>query len=199
MPPMQASHSLPPPENPTERRARQHAMLHRLAQLNMDAAEDAFTRIQHADADSKQAEAATLSLARATRAVSHVITLENRLETGQLGKPDATRTRNDPRRRPVREILHRAAAVETDLAARNALRRAFDDRLDEELADDPDQELNAGEILKAIDEEFDLRIDPAHLPDELLAIRPKPRGPEGYAPWTPTVVEPAGPEPPIIA
>lgn len=208
----------PPAPNPAPdlapdlaaRRARRLAMFDLLAELNMEAAKIAAEQIRAREPG--HPENPHLALSRATRSVTHVITVESRFLAGEPAPAPAAapapKTRlpaaADPRRRPLREALHALTQSEPDRGVRTQLRRTIDQRIDEELAADPDLEIPIFEILMAIAEEFGLRIDVSRLSDELLGMAPSPTahftGPDRPPLWAPAYkpAHPPGPEPPNI-
>lgn len=194
-----------PPGPAAELRACRLAMLDRLAVLNMEAAEIAAEQIRSRNVDTT--ENPHLALTRATRAVTHVIAIENRLIHGEPAPraPSRVPAKADPRRLPLRQTLHEAVQAEPDRAARNQLRRMIDDRIDEELAADPDCEIPINEALMTIADDLGIRIDVSQLSDEMLGMPPCPVSdlPEHLRPsrWsrpesTPLHPEPPYPEPP---
>ncbi len=178
----QPRHTPPPTEPDAERRDRQLAYFRELAELNMQAARIAAAEIDaaHASGQPGATAAPTLDLARATRAVTLVVSHENRVVNGEHTRssraPHARTTTADPRRAVLRQPLQAAvdAAPQSDRAH---LRRDLDSAIDDALADDPDAETPLIDHLMAITEEFGIALDPAKLSDEILGIEPRPRHP----------------------
>lgn len=163
----------PRPEEPrVDRRTRQLAFLRELGELNMLAARDAAHRIAEAQPDTNEAAEATLALARATRAVTQIINVENRVAAGEQARPAAP---DDPRRQVLRQALHPLAAKDPNPARRRALRASLDDAIEDALLADLDDDLPLAEIAIVIAEGAGLTLDLATVSDELLGIPPRPR------------------------
>ncbi|MDT7951235.1 MAG: hypothetical protein RQ966_06990 [Acetobacteraceae bacterium] len=172
-------HLLPPParapETDEQRRTRQLALTRELAELNMLAARDAADRIVNRDG-ADQAPAAqdpTLALARATRATTSVIALENRIAAGERA---AAFTADDPRALALRELLHPLVAREPDPVRRRTLRARVNERIDDALAADLDDDLPLAEVAVVIAAEHGLTLDLATIPDEYLDLPATPPG-----------------------
>ena len=194
------------PETDAERRERQLAYLRELAELNMQAARFAAARIAATriaeqpispDPEAQSAASPTLDLARATRAVTQIVALENRIVRGEQA-PRAPSA--DPRRPKLRQTLHPLAASEPTQSARASLRRQIDESIEDALVADPDHEVPLVEILLAITDDLGLALDPATLSDEILGIAPRARTWPAAPPdlehhWH---TQAAGPEPPNI-
>jgi hypothetical protein len=119
-----------------------------------------------------------LLFTRLAAIVRHCITLEARLAATLASPPAKTRRiqAGDPRRAPLREILHLATVNHPNRAA---LRQEITTRLEEHLAGDPDQTINPTEILDAICDEFAVQLDLANLSDDSLhAVCGTQEGPE---------------------
>ena len=174
--PLTRRHRDPPPIRPQEaseeRRARQLAFLAELAELNMRAARAAADRIDDAEPETDQAEAATLSLARATRAVTTIFTIENRIADGERSAPLQP---HDPRRTLLRDALHSLVNPEPDPARRTALRRRLDQAIDDALLADLDDDLPLADTAIVIARGLGLHLDLATVSDELLGMPTRPR------------------------
>lgn len=163
-------------ETSQERRTRQLAMFHELAELNMQAARAAAIRIEEADPNTDQADAATLSLARATRAVTTVITVENRIADGEQLAPVAS---SDPRRAILREALHPLTKTEPDAPRRAALRRRVDQAIDDSLLVELGADVPLVQTAIVIAKSLGLHLDLATVSDELLGMKPRHQYPPG--------------------
>lgn len=163
----------PPPlprENDEQRRDRQLELTRELTELNMIAARDAGHRIATRDPDADPAQTPagadpTLALARATRAVTSVINLENRIASGEKASPFAI---EDPRAIGLRKLLHPLVAHEPDPVRRRAIRARFDDRIDDALGADIDEDLPLAQIASVIASEHGFTLDLAKVDDEYL-------------------------------
>ncbi len=167
----------PTPETPAERKARQLAMLRRIAERAMALAERAADDAEAAPRDADPKPDHHLNFTRHARTVRIVIALERNLDADPAR---ATRYRaaapfglasvhNDPRHAPLRRVLQKEARKHPNPAQ---LCRAVDDRIGQELADDPDQQIAIAEILVTLCNELGLDPDLAHLPDEVLVDEP---------------------------
>lgn len=169
LPPRLAAPPARAPEAPDERRDRQLGVTRELTDLNMIAARDAADRIVNRDpadlADTPAAADPTLALARATRAVTQVISLENRIAAGEIAPSPAL---DDPRALALRQLLHPLVAREPDPARRRALRTRINDRIDDALGADLDDELPLAQVAFVIANENGLTLDIATIPDEYL-------------------------------
>ena len=163
-----------PEETPHQRRVRQFAFLAELSKLNMSAARAAHDRIQEAETGTDQADAATLALARASRAVSNLIGIEERLAKGEEASPLQP---GDRRRTLLREALHPLTNAEPDAPRRAALRRRIDQSIDDALLTDLDDEMPLGDVAFTLAKRFGLHLDMSKVTDELLGIPPRPLRP----------------------
>ena len=105
------------------------------------------------------------------------IALEARLTAGASGTSRAVtlQLRADPRRAPVREAFREAIKNHPDRAD---LQRETTTRLDEALANDPDQTISVGNLLFDICNEFDIEVDLSTVPDEFLTSYCEPADPD---------------------
>jgi hypothetical protein len=114
----------------------------------------------------KQTDPAVL-FTRLAAVVRDCVALDARLAAGTAPSPRAASRslRADPRRAPVREALRHATQNHPDHAE---LLRETTTRLDEHLANDPDQTAKPPHLFATICEELGIEIDLATLPDEYL-------------------------------
>ena len=189
---MNAISPVPPDQPGAARTARHLCLLEELAELGMELARAAAQQAlaewnrppQNATASPAPETAASrgarpgprldpgLTFARVSRAVRQTIALEARIAAGDIGPGRRwwpNRLPADPRLPVIRRVLHAAAEAETDGAARRDLRRQIDERLDDLPEADPDGELAVDEIIASICGALGISVDPARLPDELLA------------------------------
>ena len=177
------AHLLPPPARPPEtpeaRRDRQLDLTRELTDLNMIAARDAAHRIATRDPDQPDdapaAQDPTLALARATRSVTMVINIENRIAAGEQAAPF---TVEDPRGLALRTVLHPLVANEPDPARRRAIRNRINARIDDALGADLDDDIPLAQIASVIATENGLTLDITKVPDEYLypfGAAPPPR------------------------
>lgn len=183
----------PTPETPAQRQARQLAMLRRIAERAMALAERADDDAEAAPRDADPKPDHHLNFTRHARTVRIVIALERNLDADPAR---ATRYRptsnvhNDPRHAPLRRVLQKEARKHPNPAQ---LCRAVDDRIGQELADDPDQQIAIAEILVTLCNELGLDPDLAHLPDEVLVD--EPAGPRRHHDWPAASGPPANARP----
>ena len=120
----------------------------------------------------KQIDPAVL-FTRLAAVVRDCIALEARLAAGPSGTPRAItlQLRADPRRAPVREAFRDAIKNHPDL------QRETTTRLDEALANDPDQTISVGNLLFDICNELGVEVDLATVPDEFLTSYVDPTDP----------------------
>jgi hypothetical protein len=104
-----------------------------------------------------------LIFTRLAATVRDCIALESRLAAAHTRGPLMLRA--DPRRAPLREVLHRATE---NHPGRAELRRETTSLLDDQLAADPDQIIPPADLLAAICDELGIAIDFATLPDDYL-------------------------------
>jgi hypothetical protein len=99
--------------------------------------------------------------------VRDCISLEARLTAGAntTSRAATLQLRADPRRAPLREAFHDAIKNHPDRAD---LQRETATRLDEQLANDPDQTIDLGRLFFTICDELGLEPDLAQLPDKFL-------------------------------
>ena len=195
------------PETDAERRTRHLDMLREMAELGMQAARIAAQLMLDADPRSSDEPAnpnspkndPVIAFARATSATRQAIALEARIAAGV---PTRVRSESLPLRAPadsrrpaLRQALRDAADAEPNRAARTQLHRHIDQRIDEELLDDPDHEIPLVEILLAISADLSLSLDPSRLSDEVLGLAPRNLRPPNFNSADPN---PPGPEPPNI-
>jgi hypothetical protein len=104
---------------------------------------------------------------RLAAVVRDCIALEARLAAGPAPSPRAAglSLRADPRRAPLREALRHATENHPDHAE---LLRETTTRLDEQLANDPDQTAEPAHLFATICNELGVELDLATLPDEYL-------------------------------
>jgi hypothetical protein len=106
---------------------------------------------------------------RLAAVVRDSIALEARLtagaSTGAKSRAAALVLRADPRRAPLREAFGRATVNHPDRAD---LRRETSARVDEQLANDPDQTVGIGTLFFNLCDELGIEVDLAIVPDEFL-------------------------------
>ena len=107
------------------------------------------------------------------------IALEARLAAAPSGTSRAItlQLRADPRRAPVREAFREAIKNHPDRAD---LQRETTTRLDEVLANDPDQTITLGNLLFDICNEPDIEVDLSTVPDEFLTSYVDPAAPDQH-------------------
>lgn len=158
-----------PPETDADRRERQLGLTRELTDLNMLAARDAAHRIATRDPEALPEGPAsadpTLALARATRAVTLVLSHENRIAAGEQAAPF---TVDDPRGLLLRQLLLPLVAREPDPARRRTTRTRVNERIDDALAADLDDDLPLAQIAQVIANENGLHLDLAKIPDVYL-------------------------------
>ena len=157
-----------PPETDAERRERHLALTRELTDLNMLAARDAAHRIVTRDPgaapDGPASADPTLALARATRAVTLVMSHENRIAAGDTAAPFSV---HDPRGLALRQLLHPLIAHEPDPARRRAVRSRINGRIEDALAADLD-DVPLAQIAQVIASENGIVLDITKLPDSFL-------------------------------
>ena len=155
----------------TERAERHMRMCRRLAELSMDLAEAAaaLARTDLAEqanpSPTPQAEAqpqpprpdATARFLRLAGAVRHAIALEARIAAGITATRPPRTHRPDARRPIIRAALVEAAGPN------ETLRLLACERLNQELADDPDQEIPPETLAHRIADDFGLILNPTAL------------------------------------
>lgn len=174
-----------PVQGPAERKARRLAVLCRLSELGMTLAEAAASKaaqdLTETDTPNSPEQPAkrrtdyVLVFTRLANVVRQAIALEDRIDRAAPSPPGrASRPPPPPdRRRPMlRDALHKAAAAEPDRAARTALCRHIDERIEAELLADPAHAVHVSDILIAICEDLNLHPDVSKLPDELIGMDP---------------------------
>ena len=179
---------LPTPNDPAERKTRQLAQSREVQELTMRLIRKSAARAEQAlDApaptpDPEAPRARTpdpvLEFVRLTRALNQTMVIENRIANDDFApkiryrstQSAPTPARNDPRRPLLRQACYQATQRHPDRARR---RREIEESIDHHLAADPDQTLQAIDILQAVSEEIDLPIDPAELSDEILGMPPR--------------------------
>jgi hypothetical protein len=121
---------------------------------------------------SKPADPATI-FTRLVACVCSLIALEGRLAAGLTPNSRGTSPalRADPRRAPLHDIFRRITQHDPDRAE---LVRQTTARIDENLAADPDQEIELPELFFAICEDFGIEVDLARLPDKFLGLAEDP-------------------------
>ena len=167
-------HLVAPPRRPREtdeqRRDRQLDLTGELTDLNMIAARDAADRIVTRDRDAPDPAPATqdptLALARATRSVTIVINLENRIAGGE--RAAVPFSIEDPRALGLRKLLHPLVDREPDPVRRRAMRTRINDRIEDALGVDLDDDLPLAQIAGVIAAEHGLTLDLAKVADEYL-------------------------------
>lgn len=157
-----------PPEIEADRRERHLALTRELTDLNMLAARDAAHRIATRDPDAPPDGPAgadpTLALARATRAVTLIMSHENRIAAGDAGAPFSV---GDPRGLALRQLLHPLIAHEPDPARRRLVRNRVNGRIEDALAADLD-DVPLAQIAQVIANENGIVLDITKLPDAFL-------------------------------
>lgn len=157
------------PETDADRRERQLGLTRELTDLNMLAARDAAHRIATRDPDAPLDGPATadptLALARATRAVTLVMSHENRIAAGEQAAPF---TIEDPRGLALRQLLHPLIEQEPDPVRRRATRTRVNHRIDDAISADLDDDLPLAQIAEIIARENNLRLDLTKIPDAYL-------------------------------
>ena len=112
-----------------------------------------------------------LLFTRLAAVVRDCIALETRLAAGlpdpRNPGPRAPTDTADPRRAPLRAILHLGTENHPDRAA---LTRAIDARLEQHFAADPELTINPAQILDAICDEFAVALDVGKVGDEHLDL-----------------------------
>lgn len=164
------------PETDDARRARHLDMLREIAELGMKIARVAAAQALDT-APEPDAPDPSLTFTRATSSVRQAIALEARIVAGIVptSRPNAVPARAhsfDLRRTLLRQTLHQALDAEPDRSVRNELRREIDERIEQDLCEDPEAAISACDIFIAISEDLGLRIDPSRLPSELLGLEP---------------------------
>ena len=121
---------------------------------------------------------------RLAATVRDCVALEARLAAGPGGTSRAVtlQLRADPRRAPVREAFRDAIKNHPDRAD---LQRETTTRLDEVLANDPDQTIGLGNLLFDICNELGIEVDLAIVPDEFLTSYSEPTNPNEAVPGAP--------------
>gem|GEM_PF-2834709 len=155
------------PETEAERRERHLALTRELTDLNMLAARDAAHRIATRDPDAADGPASadpTLALARATRAVTLIMSHENRIAAGDAAAPFSVA---DPRGLALRQLLHPLIAHEPDPARRRLVRSRINARIEDALAADLD-DVPLAQIAQVIANENGIVLDITKLPDSFL-------------------------------
>ncbi|HEX4262342.1 MAG TPA: hypothetical protein VHY76_14690 [Acetobacteraceae bacterium] len=113
-----------------------------------------------------------LVFARLAYAVRQTIALEARIAAGLDGsaprRPPPPPPPPDPRRALLRLALHDGARPGTDRATGTKFRREVEERIEDELADDPDGDLPFGDILGAICDDLGITLDLARQPDAVI-------------------------------
>jgi hypothetical protein len=114
---------------------------------------------------------------RLAAVVRDCVALEARLTagTGATTRAVSLQLRADPRRAPVREAFRQAIENHPDRAE---LLRETTTRLDEQLANDPDQTIGLGNLLFDICNELGIEVDLATVPDEFLTSYSEPTDPD---------------------
>ena len=166
------AHLAAPPARPAEteadRRERHLALTRELTDLNMLAARDAAHRIAtrepDAPADGPASADPTLALARATRAVTLIMSHENRIAAGDGA---ASFSVHDPRGLALRQLLLPLIAHEPDPARRRAVRSRINGRIEDALAADLD-DVPLAQIAQVIANENGIVLDITKLPDAFL-------------------------------
>lgn len=157
-----------PAETEAERRERHLALTRELTDLNMLAARDAAHRIATRDPDAPPDGPAsadpTLALARATRAVTLIMSHENRIAAGAAATPFSV---HDPRGLALRQLLFPLIAHEPDPALRRATRSRINARIEDALAADLD-DVPLAQIAQVIANENGIVLDITKLPDSFL-------------------------------
>ncbi len=123
-----------------------------------------------------------IAFTRLCRAVRQTMLLECRIAAGEPACAPTAAPHNfaaaaSPRRMALKRGLDEASANHPEAAR---LRRALYERMDHELADDPDETADLETLLVLICKDFGLTPDYSRMPDEILDIY----GPAPDTPWT---------------
>ena len=161
-------------------------MCRELAELAMELARAAARRTLRAWQAEEEAETAAakpvaeapgaktpdpgLLFTRLSTAARQAITLEARIAAGPAAfAPRSSRTAPRPapddRRATIRQVLHEATEHHPD---RTAFRREIAERLEEEIAADPEGEIHMGDMLDTICEDLGIEINWSKIHDEIL-------------------------------
>ena len=213
--------TLHPPTDTDERTARHLAICRELAELAMELAcaaargtlrtwqaEDA-TEPAAGEEGAQTAKAADpgLLFARLSTAVRQAITLEARIAAGpqafnaRTPRGPALRPPPDERRATIRQVLHEATEHHPD---RTAFRKEIAERIEEEIAADPDGEIHMGDMLDSICDDLDIEINWNKIHDAVLekltapiqggeaepVPEPPPEPPTFSEPWHSNITHP---------
>jgi len=114
----------------------------------------------------KPAADPALAFARITRAVRQCIALEAHLMAGSpQGRPKPQRPAPDPRRAPLQNIFETVLRTNPNRAE---LKRETNERLETQLATDPDGNISIPDIFYTIVNDLGIELDLANIPDETL-------------------------------